>query len=100
MSRRWVWLAGVVLLVSSCAPARYTRAQARDRWVKTYVTRLHITQAQAGCIVDRFFGETSDDELKPLTKGQELTDAQAQRIGELAVACGVGPDTPPDLSNA
>ena len=69
---------------------RYTRDQVRDRWVNTYVSRLQLTRPEAECIVDRFFGELGDAELKPLTKGDELTDAQAQRIGELAVACGVG----------
>ena len=78
-------------LATGCGALRYTKAQVRDRWVSTYVRELHITKPQAECIVDRFFGEIGDAELKPLTKGQDLTAAEVQRIGELAVACGVGP---------
>ena len=83
----------LLLFATGCVAINYTKAQVRDRWVATYVQQLHITKPQAECIVDRFFGEISDDELKPLTKGKDLTDAEVQRIAELALACGVGRDT-------
>jgi hypothetical protein len=91
-----------VLVVSSggCGKVRYTREQARDRWVATYVEQFHITRTEAECIVDRFFGESSDVVLKPLTKGSDLSYAQIRRIGELAIDCGVGqmPTTPDTVS--
>lgn len=82
---------GLSLALVGCRSPRLSRDQVRDRWVDTYEQKLDLTRQQAECIVDRFLGETSDVVLAPLTKGQELSDAQAQRIGELAVACGVGP---------
>jgi len=89
-----VALAGTLVLgAASCRSPRLTRDQARDRWVDTYVEKLDLSQQQAECIVDRFFGETNDAVLAPLTQGDELSDAQAQRIGELAIACGVGPSS-------
>ena len=100
---RWRRLLALVVAsaaLTACGAIRYTRDQVRDRWVNTYVSKLHLSRPEAECIVDRFFGELNDAELKPLTKGNELTDAQAQRIGELAIACGVGkvPITPTTAS--
>lgn len=80
--------------LGACGKIRYTRDQVRDRWVNTYVEQLDLTRAEAECIVDRFFGELSDAALQPLTKGSELSDAQARRIGELAIDCGVGSAVP------
>jgi len=83
----------LLLVLSGCRSPRLTRDQVRDRWVDVYEQQLDLTPQQAACIVDRFLGETSDVVLEPLTKGEELSDAQALRIGELAVACGVGPSS-------
>lgn len=83
-------IVGLSSVLVSCRNPTFTREQVRDRWVEVYESKLELTHQQAECIVDRFFGETSDVVLEPLTKGQELSDAQAQRIGELALACGVG----------
>jgi hypothetical protein len=82
---------GAVALLVACAPSRYSKDQVHDRWVTTYVDRLDVTRPQAECIVDRWFAEITDDELRPLTNGAELSDAQALRIGQLAIVCGVGP---------
>jgi len=90
----------LVVALCSCGAARNTRDQTRDRWVRTYVSELGLTQREAGCVIDRFFGELSDDELKPLTKGRELSDAQAERVGEIAIACGVGRTAQPTTSSA
>ena len=80
----------VALSAAACVPTRFDKDQVRDRWVSTYVEELGITEPQAECIVDRWFAEITDDELRPLTKGAELSDAQAARIGQLAIDCGVG----------
>ena len=82
----------VLIALPACGSRRYTRDQVRDRWVNIFVAELDLGQEQAACIVDRFLGETTDAALRPLTNGDDLSDAQAQRIGEIAVTCGVGPD--------
>lgn len=79
-----------LLIGTGCGSRRYTRDQVRDRWVNTFVAELDLAREQAACIVDRFLGETTDAELRPLTNGDDLSDAQAQRIGEIALTCGVG----------
>jgi len=79
-----------VLIAAGCGSRKYTRDQVRDRWVNTFEAELDLSREQAACIVDRFLGETTDAELRPLTNGDDLSDAQAQRIGEIAVTCGVG----------
>jgi len=78
-----------VLMVAGCGSRKYTRDQVRDRWVNTFEAELDLSREQAACIVDRFLGEITDAELRPLTNGDDLSDAQAQRIGEIAVTCGV-----------
>lgn len=83
-------VAAIGIGAAACVPSRFSKEQVRDRWVSTYVEQLGITETQAACIVDAWFAEISDDELRPLTKGKELSEAQATRIGELAVDCGVG----------
>lgn len=91
-------VAGVVavslLLAVGCRRQGLSRDQVRDRWVSTYVADLGLTESEAGCIVDRWFAEMSDAELRPLTEGDEPSDEQLQRFGELAVACGVGAPAP------
>ncbi len=87
-------LAGSLLLVTACRRPGLSRDQVRDRWVDTYVEDLGLTSSQAGCIIDRWFAELTDAELRPLTEGAEPDAEQLQRIGELAVACGVGPSAP------
>ena len=83
-----------LLLLAGCRRPGLSRDQVRDRWVDTYVEQLDLSESQAGCIIDRWFAELSDAELRPLTEGAEPNEAQLQRIGELAVACGVGPAAP------
>jgi len=89
---RWIGLVALVLVtVSACGTGGgLSRDEARDRWVRTFATRYGILEETAACMVDQFFAELGDAELRPLTNGQELSDAQAERLGELAVACGVG----------
>jgi hypothetical protein len=92
-------LALTLVVLAGCRKPGLSRDEVRNRWVDTYVSELGLSESEAGCIVDRWFAELSDDELKPLTTGDELNDEQLQRFGELAVACGVGPDTPGEASS-
>ena len=88
--RRMFVLTLVAAALLGCRTIGYTRSQVRDRWVATYEQRLDLTHAQATCIIDRFFEGLTDDQLRPLTRGAELSEAQLGRIAALAVECGVG----------
>jgi hypothetical protein len=81
---------GTVALMSGCNRGGYTRDEVRDRWVRTFAVRYGMLEETAGCVVDGFFGDLDDDELRPLTNGTELSDAQAARVTELLDECGFG----------
>jgi hypothetical protein len=79
----------VVVLVS-CGRG-FTRDGLRDRYVDEIVD-AGIPRDVAECVIDRLFGELSDDELREFnTAGESLTAEQSQRVADLAEVCASAP---------
>ncbi|MGD9704350.1 MAG: hypothetical protein AB7Q42_17825 [Acidimicrobiia bacterium] len=77
-----------LLLLTGCGDRRLSRAQLERRYVDEIVD-AGIARSVAECVIDRLFSDMSDDELREFnTTGTELTPEQAERVGELAGACG------------
>jgi hypothetical protein len=83
----------VTVALAGCGSRGLSRDEARDNWVETIVHRYGVLEEQAACVVDAFFAELDDDELRPLTKGEEMSPTQSARFEALALGCGIGPPT-------
>lgn len=78
------------LIVTACGSSGLSRDEVEELWVSTFRSRYELTEGEARCVVQGFFADLDDDELRPLTKGAELSDAQAARIAEIAAGCASG----------
>ncbi len=89
--RRCCAFVAISVLVTAgvgCGGRGLSRNGLRDAYVRQIIA-AGIAKPVAECVVERLFGEMSDDELKRFnTEGTSLTDDQTKRIAQLADACG------------
>lgn len=86
----------VAVLTAGCGSSGFSRGEVEDLWISTMMSRYDLSEELASCIVVGFFSTLDDEELRPLTKGAELTQAQEAAIGGVAAGCGAGLGSAPD----
>lgn len=64
-----------------------SRPDARAAFVAQLQQEGGLASDVAECIVDRFFADRTDQELKEFFERTELTPAEAEEFGRLAEAC-------------
>lgn len=64
-----------------------SRPDARTAFVAQLQQEGGLASDVAECIVDRFFADRTDQELKEFFERTELTQAEAEEFGRLAQAC-------------
>ncbi len=75
------------VLVTGCGQRGLTRPQLYDGYVKGLVDS-GVPRDVAECVIHRLFDPLSDAKLKQFnTKGDRLSDAEMQRVRELAASC-------------
>jgi hypothetical protein len=78
----------VVVTGAGCSKGGLSRDDLRDAYVER-IAAAGVERPVAECVVDRLFDEMTDDELRRFnTEGTSLSESQANRIAQLADACG------------
>jgi hypothetical protein len=82
----------IVLVAATLLPAlggcrKSSRPDARTAFIGQLQQEGGLAPDVAECIVDRFFAERTDQELKEFFEREELTVAEAEEFGRLAEAC-------------
>ena len=77
-----------MLMGGACGGRGYSRDGLRDAYVDKVVDS-GVDRIVAECIIDRLFGEMTDDQLKVFNiEGSALSAEQTKRVVQLAGACG------------
>ncbi len=91
VGRRCYAFGATLILLSTgvgCSKGGLSRDDLRDAYVERIVT-AGVERPVAECVVDRLFDEMNDEELRRFnTEGTSLSESQADRIAQLADACG------------
>ena len=77
--------AAFVMLVTSCATSA-SRAEVVTAWREALVSS-GLTEADARCITDGFFGSMSNDEVARFQSRDELTPDEFARWSQIAAEC-------------
>lgn len=78
----------VLLLGPGLAACRKSsRPEARTAFITQLQQDGGLTRDAAECIVERFFADRTDQELKEFFERTELTPAEAEEFGRLAQQC-------------
>ncbi|MEY4173833.1 MAG: hypothetical protein RI900_998 [Actinomycetota bacterium] len=86
MRRSMVVLLALMLpVLGGCRKS--SRPDARAAFVTQLQQEGGLTPDVAECIVDRFFADRTDQDLKEFFERDELTIAEAEEFGRLAEAC-------------
>lgn len=80
-----VLLALMLPVLGGCRKS--SRPDARTAFVSQLQQEGGLTADVAGCIVDRFFADRTDQQLKEFFERDELTIAEAEEFGRLAEVC-------------
>jgi hypothetical protein len=86
MRRAIVALLCVGVLIAGCGRG-FDRDGSRDQLVADLVDG-GLDPDVADCVVERFFAERTDDELRAFFERDELTEAERTEFVQLGVACG------------
>lgn len=80
-----VLLASLLPVLGGCRKS--SRPDARTAFIAQLQQEGGLTLEAAECIVDLFFAERSDQELKEFFERTDLTQAEAEEFGRLAQEC-------------
>ena len=88
--RRCAALAVTVLVV--CSPGLMACGRSRDDYEQDFKDLVlergtDLSPSQVDCVIDGFFADMSDAEVRAFSRRDELTPTEAQRLRDLTTSC-------------